>query len=491
MTIEEQINFFRKGTSEIIGEDDLRVKLESGKKLRVKLGADPTAPDIHLGHTVVLRKLKAFQDRGHTAIFLIGDFTGMIGDPTGRNITRPRLSRREVLENAETYKQQIFKILDPKKTEVYFNSDWFNPMDTEISKKFETKAFNTSDFIKLASHATVQQILERKDFADRLKSQKPIALHELLYPLIQGYDSVALKADVELGGTDQKFNLLMGRDLQREYGQEPQVVITMPLLVGTDGIKKMSKSSNNYIGINEPPHQMFRKIMEIPDELIWDYFELVTDLKVDEIKGLKQQLNEGTSILELKKELAKIITLDFNPNANIEEITNTFVDETMKTRKIVGQSTQKNVRARSTTIANLLIESGLVKSLKELKNRSDAKIFFNNEKIENSLVKDHTINILEDSVYKLQFGSKAFDLKGTKIEIQHRDVQSGAVKSFGYDQENQILEIKFETGKAYEYFNVPPKVVEDLEKFIPLEKGLGGYCNKNINNVFSHLEIKE
>ncbi|MGH9957424.1 MAG: tyrosine--tRNA ligase, partial [Pyrinomonadaceae bacterium] len=269
MTIDEQVQFLRKGTHEIIRESELRARLETaartGKPLRVKLGVDPTAPDIHLGHTVVIRKLRAFQELGHTVIFLIGDFTGMIGDPSGNSATRPQLTREEINANAETYKQQIFKLLDRDKTVIDFNSRWMDRLGSD-------------GFIRLASHVTVKQIVERDDFAKRLADEKPIALHELLYPLTQAYDSVALEADVELGGTDQKFNLLMGRNLQREYSQEAQVAIIMPLLEGTDGVQKMSKSLGNAIGINEPPKEIFGKVMSISDELMWRYYELLTDL---------------------------------------------------------------------------------------------------------------------------------------------------------------------------------------------------------------------
>src|SRR5213080_1433723 len=248
MTIDEQLEYLKKGTVDLIREEDLRKKLErfaqTGKPLRVKLGLDPTAPDIHVGHTVVIRKLKAFQDLGHTVIFLIGDFTGMIGDPSGKNVTRPPLSRDEIDANAETYKAQMFKLLDPEKTELRFNGEWMDK-------------FTAADFVRLTAKTTVKQILERDDFEKRMAEQKPISLHELLYPLVQGYDSVALEADVELGGTDQKFNLLSGRNLQREYSQEPQVVITTPLLEGLDGVQKMSKSYGNYIGIDEPANEMF------------------------------------------------------------------------------------------------------------------------------------------------------------------------------------------------------------------------------------------
>src|SRR3989442_1575077 len=262
MTIEEQLAHLRKGTVEIIREEELRPKLEksarTGKPLRVKLGADPTAPDIHLGHTVVIRKLRAFQELGHTAIFLIGDFTGMIGDPSGKSATRPQLSREEIDANAETYKQQIFKLLDPAKTVIDFTSRWMDRL-------------GSAGFLRLASHVTVRQILERDDFRKRLDESRPLALHEVLYPLVMAYDSVALEADVELGGTDQKFNLLMGRNLQREYGQESQVVLITPLLEGTDGVQKMSKSLGNYIGISEPPEEIFGKIMSISDELMWGH----------------------------------------------------------------------------------------------------------------------------------------------------------------------------------------------------------------------------
>src|SRR5215212_6859512 len=278
MTIDEQLDYLRKGTVEIIREDDLRAKLErsarTGIPLRVKLGADPTAPDIHLGHTVVIRRLRAFQELGHTVIFLIGDFTGLIGDPSGKSATRPQLTRDEIAANAETYKAQIFKLLDPEKTIIDFNSRWMNEL-------------GSAGLIRLASHVTVKQILERDDFQKRLQEERPIALHELLYPLTQAYDSVALEADVELGGTDQKFNLLLGRNLQREYAQEPQVALITPLLEGTDGVQKMSKSLGNYIGIDEPPQEVFGKLMSISDDLMWRYYDLLTDLSVADIYALR------------------------------------------------------------------------------------------------------------------------------------------------------------------------------------------------------------
>src|SRR5215510_13499812 len=261
--IEQSIEIIRRGCDEIIVEEDLVKKLASGRKLRVKLGLDPTAPDLHLGHTVVINKLRDFQELGHQVQFLIGDFTGMIGDPTGKNQTRPPLTRDEIKKNARTYQQQVFKILDPDKTQVLFNSEWSDKLGAE-------------GIIRLAAKYTVSQLLEREDFHKRFAEERPIALHELLYPLMQGYDSVAMKADVELGGTDQKFNLLVGREVQRAYGQEPQVILTMPLLEGLDGQEKMSKSLGNYIGITEPPQEMFGKLMSISDELMWRYIELLS-----------------------------------------------------------------------------------------------------------------------------------------------------------------------------------------------------------------------
>jgi len=302
--VDQQLAYIKKGSAEIIREADLRAKLErshtTGKPLRVKAGFDPTAPDLHLGHTVLLRKLKHFQDIGHTVIFLIGDFTGMIGDPTGRSATRPPLTREQIEQNAETYKAQVFKILDPVKTVVDFNSRWFSK-------------FSAEDFIRLTAKYTVSQMLEREDFHKRFQDEKPIAMHELIYPLAQGYDSVALEADVELGGTDQKFNLLVGRELQRSYGQESQVVLTMPILEGLDGINKMSKSLGNAIGIHEPPVEMYGKIMSISDEMMWRYYELLTDAQLPEIEKMKRDAASGAEHpMALKKELARRIVADFH-----------------------------------------------------------------------------------------------------------------------------------------------------------------------------------
>jgi len=296
----KQLEQIRRGSMEIINEEELIGKLRRGTPLRVKAGFDPTAPDLHLGHTVLIQKLKHFQDLGHQVIFLIGDFTGMIGDPSGKSETRKKLTREAVLLNAETYKKQIFKILDPVHTEIAFNSTWMD-------------RFTASDFIELCSRYTVARMLERDDFEKRFKGNQPISIHEFLYPLVQGYDSVALRADVELGGTDQKFNLLMGRHLQREHGQASQIVLTMPILEGLDGIQKMSKSLGNYIGIDEAPADMFGKLMSISDELMWRYYELLSDKTLDQIRSLREQVQNGSLHPKIAKEdLAEEITARFH-----------------------------------------------------------------------------------------------------------------------------------------------------------------------------------
>jgi tyrosyl-tRNA synthetase len=356
MTIDEQLDYLRKGAVEIIREADLRAKLErsarEGRPLRVKYGADPTAPDIHVGHTVVIRRLRAFQELGHTAIFLIGDFTGLIGDPSGKNATRPQLTRAEINANAETYKAQIFKLLDPNKTEIRFNSEWMNNIGAD-------------GFVRLAARTTVKQILERDDFQKRLAEERPIALHELLYPLVQGYDSVALHADVELGGTDQKFNMLVGRNLQREYEQEPQVVITMPLLEGTDGVQKMSKSYGNYIGINEPPQEMFGKLMSISDSLMWRYYELLTDLRTDEIARLRNATLAGErNPRDLKVELAKRIIADFHSAPDAEAAEAEF-NRVFKRKEAPEEMEERTVAYGDWELKHLLVEIGLASSKAE------------------------------------------------------------------------------------------------------------------------------
>ncbi|QJD60194.1 tyrosine--tRNA ligase [Pseudomonas sp. gcc21] len=297
--VDEQLALIKRGAEEILVESELRAKLERGVPLRIKAGFDPTAPDLHLGHTVLINKLRQFQDLGHHVLFLIGDFTGMIGDPSGKNITRQPLTREQVLANAETYKEQVFKILDAEKTQVLFNSEWMDKL-------------GAADMIQLAGKYTVARMLERDDFDKRYKGGQSIAIHEFLYPLVQGYDSVAMKADVELGGTDQKFNLLMGRELQRQYGQEPQITLTMPLLEGLDGVKKMSKSLGNYVGINDVPGEMYSKIVSMPDALMWRYFELLSFRSMAEIDAFRADVEKGANPRDVKIKLAEELVARFH-----------------------------------------------------------------------------------------------------------------------------------------------------------------------------------
>ncbi len=343
----------RRGAEEILLEDDLRARLREGGSLRIKAGFDPTAPDLHLGHTVLLNKLRQFQERGHQALFLIGDFTGMIGDPTGKNVTRQPLTEEQVRDNARTYESQIFRVLDPARTEVVFNSDWINKL-------------SPADMVRLAARHTVARMLERDDFHKRYQSGQPIAIHEFLYPLIQGYDSVALKADVELGGTDQKFNLLVGRQLQESFGQKPQVVLTMPLLEGLDGVQKMSKSLGNYVGIEEPPAEMFGKIMSISDDLMWRWFELLSFRPVTEVEGLRRAVSEGRNPRDVKFELAAEIVARFHDQKAAEAAQQTFVSrfsegampDEMPHRELVAEG-------GSMGIAALLKAAGLTPSTSE------------------------------------------------------------------------------------------------------------------------------
>ena len=344
--IDEQLAYLKKGLADLIREEDLRERLALSRKLdrplRVKAGFDPTAPDLHLGHTVLFRKMKHFQDLGHTVIFLIGDMTGLIGDPTGRNATRPPMTRDEIVSNAETYRAQVFKILDPDKTQVRFNSEWLEPL------KYE-------DIVRLCSKYTIARILEREDFSNRYRNGLPISMHELLYPLAQGYDSVALKCDVEMGGTDQTFNLLVGRELQRDYGQAPQVVATVPILEGLDGVEKMSKSKGNYIGIAEPPKDIFRKIMQISDHNMYRYFELLTDISFDEIAELRAAVAANQrDPMELKMDLGRRIVADFHTSAEADAARDAFDREVRKglepadTETVVlpaGVASDKGIRA--------------------------------------------------------------------------------------------------------------------------------------------------
>jgi tyrosyl-tRNA synthetase len=400
MTIDEQLEYLRKGTSEIIREAELRSKLErsaqSGKPLRIKLGADPTAPDIHLGHTVVIRKLRAFQELGHTAIFLIGDFTGLIGDPSGKSATRPQLSRDEINTNAETYKRQIFKLLDPEKTEIRFNSEWMDKLGSD-------------GFIRLASHVTVKQILERDDFAKRLADERPIALHELLYPLTQAYDSVALNADVELGGTDQKFNLLLGRNLQREYTQEAQVAIIMPLLEGTDAVQKMSKSLGNYIGISEPPAEIFGKVMSISDELMWRYYELLTDFSTEQIKQLRASTeSDDRNPRDMKADLAAMIVSDFHSPADAKRAREQF-DQVFKFKE--PEFEPRVVPPGRYKLADLLISTNLAPSKKEARRLIDqGGVTVNKERCTRP---DYEVDLTGDQKVLLQVGKRVFlEVKG-------------------------------------------------------------------------------
>jgi tyrosyl-tRNA synthetase len=312
MTTSDQLAQIKRGTHELLVEAELVERLKSGKPLRVKAGFDPTAPDLHLGHTVLINKLRQFQELGHEVLFLIGDFTGMIGDPTGKNITRKPLTREDVLKNAATYEHQIFKILDPERTTVMFNSQWMGAM-------------GAADLVQIAAKYTVARMLERDDFSKRYAANQPIAVHEFLYPLIQGYDSVAMKADVELGGTDQKFNLLVGRELQKHYGQRPQTVLTMPILEGLDGVQKMSKSLNNYIGINEPAEEMFGKLMSISDDLMWRYFELLSFRPLADIERLRQSIAEGANPRDIKFQLGQEIVARFHDAAAAEAAQAAFI----------------------------------------------------------------------------------------------------------------------------------------------------------------------
>ncbi|NPA32904.1 MAG: tyrosine--tRNA ligase [Aquificae bacterium] len=347
MTPEEQLKLIKEGVSEIIEEEELLKKLKEGRPLRVKAGFDPTAPDLHLGHTVLLQKLRQFQQLGHEVYLIIGDFTATIGDPTGRNETRPPLSREEVLKNAQTYKEQVFKVLIPEKTKILFNSEWLEKLGTR-------------GLIELCAKYTVARMLERDDFSKRFREGIPIYIHEFVYPLLQAYDSVAVRADVELGGTDQKFNLLIGRDIQREYGQEPQVCITLPLLVGLDGVRKMSKSYGNYVGITEDPKTMFSKVMSIPDELMWDWFLLLTDFKKEDIERLRRELHP----MEAKKLLAYTIVKRFHSEEEAKKAKEWW-EKTFSEREFPKDAPTVRLNKDKIKAIDLLLELGAVKTKNE------------------------------------------------------------------------------------------------------------------------------
>ncbi|MBH0049326.1 tyrosine--tRNA ligase [Pseudoalteromonas sp. SWYJZ19] len=353
MDLQTALAEIKRGAEEILIEDELVEKLKSSKKLKIKAGFDPTAPDLHLGHTVLINKMKTFQDLGHEVIFLIGDFTGMIGDPTGKNVTRKPLTREDVLANAETYKEQVFKILDPAKTTVAFNSTWMEKL-------------GAAGMIKLAANQTVARMLERDDFKKRYGSGQPIAIHEFLYPLVQGWDSVALESDVELGGTDQRFNLLMGRELQKVEGQKPQTVLMMPLLEGTDGVQKMSKSLGNYIGITDAPNDMFGKIMSISDVLMWRYYDLLSALSIEEIAAQKERVEQGTNPRDIKIELAKELIARFHSEADAQGAHDDFIQRFQK-KALPDEIPELTVTIAEDTIliANLLKEANLVVSTSE------------------------------------------------------------------------------------------------------------------------------
>lgn len=350
MKVDEALAVIRKGADEILLEDELKEKLKAAKPLRIKLGLDPTAADLHLGHTVVINKLRQFQDLGHEVCFLIGDFTGMIGDPTGKNATRPPLTPEQVVENAKTYEKQAFKILDPAKTKIMFNSAWLKKLGPE-------------GMIKLASSCTVARMLERDDFSKRYKSNQPISIHEFLYPLLQGWDSVEMKADVELGGTDQKFNLLMGRELQKQQGQKPQVILMMPLLEGLDGVKKMSKSLDNYIGIDEAPNDMFGKVMSVSDELMWRYYDLVSFKTPEEIQALKNEALAGKNPRDIKILLAKEIIARFHDEKAADQAEQDFIQRFQK-NQIPDDMPEVELKTESGEmgVAHVLKQAGLVAS---------------------------------------------------------------------------------------------------------------------------------
>ena len=392
MTIAEQLAQIKRGAEEILVEAELVQRLETGGPLRVKAGFDPTAPDLHLGHTVLINKLRQFQEMGHEVLFLIGDFTGMIGDPTGKNVTRKPLTREDVLQNAATYEHQIYKILDPEKTTVMFNSQWMGEM-------------SAADLIHVAAKHTVARMLERDDFSKRYAGNQPIAIHEFLYPLVQGYDSVAMKSDVELGGTDQKFNLLVGRELQKHYGQKPQVILTMPILEGLDGVQKMSKSLDNYIGINEPADEMFGKIMSISDELMWRYFELLSFRPLAEIERLKREVGGGANPRDIKFQLGQEIVARFHNRAAAIAAQDAFVARFQKGAmpdempELMLASQDGNL-----VIANLLKDAGLTGSTSEaLRMIKQGAVRIDGERIE-----DKGLAIAAGKTHVFQVGKRRF-----------------------------------------------------------------------------------
>ncbi|SMF96216.1 tyrosyl-tRNA synthetase [Methylomagnum ishizawai] len=392
MSVDEALAVIRRGAVDVIREEDLAKRLAEGRPLRVKAGFDPTAPDLHLGHTVLLNKLRQFQELGHEAVFLIGDFTGMIGDPTGKNATRKPLTREQVVENAKSYEAQIFKILHPERTRVVFNSEWLNAM-------------SPADLIQLAAKHTVARMLERDDFNNRYKSGQPIAIHEFLYPLIQGYDSVALKADVELGGTDQKFNLLVGRQLQEVYGQPPQVVLTMPILEGLDGVQKMSKSLGNYVGVNEPPAEMFGKLMSVSDDLMWRYMELLSFKPMTEIEGWKRACAEGANPRDYKVRFGQEIVERFHGPAAAVAALEAF-EARFKQGLLPEDLDERELPAGEGgyPLASLLKDLGLTASTSE----SNRMIQQGGVKIDGEKVAEQKLALKGGNTYILQVGKRKF-----------------------------------------------------------------------------------
>jgi tyrosyl-tRNA synthetase len=400
MNFEEQIAEIERGAHEILVAADLTKKIQRGTALRVKAGFDPTAPDLHLGHTVLLNKMRQFQQLGHEVTFLIGDFTGLIGDPSGRNATRPPLTREEIAANAHTYEQQVFKILDRERTRIDFNSRWLG-------------ALTSTDMVRLAAHYTVARMLERDDFSKRYKAGHPISIHEFLYPLAQGYDSVAMKADVELGGTDQKFNLLVGRTLQEAYGQEPQVVLTMPLLEGTDGVNKMSKSLGNYIGITEDADSMFGKLMSISDELMWRYFELLSFRPLSDIAALKHSAAEGRNPRDIKFELARELVARFHDTASAAQAQKSFTARVSE-KAVPDDLPLKEiaVEASGVRIANLLKEAGLAASTSEANRKIDEGAV----RVDGVKVADRALTVKPGAEHVFQVGSRRFARLKLKIK---------------------------------------------------------------------------
>ncbi len=398
--IDASMALISRGSEELIRESELRERLASGKALKIKAGFDPTAPDLHLGHTVLINKMRHFQDLGHEIIFLIGDFTGMIGDPTGKSATRPPLSREQANDNAKTYEAQIFKILAPEKTRIMFNSSWMGDMQA-------------ADLVALAARHTVARMLERDDFSARYKNRQPIAIHEFLYPLIQGYDSVVLRADVELGGTDQKFNLLVGRELQKQFGQAPQVVVTMPLLEGLDGVQKMSKSMENYIGITEPSNEMFGKLMSISDTLMWRYFELLSFRGKNEIESFKREIDSGANPRDVKFQLAEEITERFHSRAAAQRAKEEFINRFQR-GAMPSEIPEKEIMAADGRlgIALVLKQAGLTASTSEARRMvRQGAVRIDGERVEN-----FEIELLAGASQVIQVGKKRF----ARITIKRR-----------------------------------------------------------------------